>query len=180
MKKPKTPAELGPDIMFRKLKNFVHKLVNQFLRTYNLDREEVTSAAYLGFAQAYHSYDRKFKTKMITWVGEKVKKRMLDVLVKSIDDHEVKIISLDLIEHDVQEKEIREFDADDWLLFLTKRSRKVAKLVLYSPIDIKLLRVQLGEDSPGNWRQALRIFLWECGWNDDQIKAAFLEIKEAL
>jgi len=162
---------------FQEVEKFIQSISNGFLEAYNLDYDEVKSAAYLGFMQAYKSYVHK-KGEFTTWVGHKVKRRLLDLLNKHIKDGKRPLAQIDLRLY--PEKDPPDFDVNDWLDGLSKDARIVAKLVLKVPIDIRVLMTQLGEDSPGNWRQAIREFLDERGWAKKRVTRTLIEIKEAL
>lgn len=172
-------SRYAADETFADVKAFVHKLVNDFVSVYKLDKEEVTSAAYFGYCQAYHTYDHRHQTEFTTWVGFKVKKRLLDLLRKTTLEKKGKVTSLDDNLIDVPERSY-DFNFVEWAETLSRAARTIASLAVYQPIDIKLLLAQMGEDSPSNWRYALREFCLERHWESEWISNAFQEIKERL
>jgi hypothetical protein len=170
-------SRYAADETFADVKAFVHKLVNDFVAVYHLDKEEVISAAYFGYCQAYHTYDHS--TEFTTWVGFKVNKRLLDLLRKTILERKGKVISLDDNLIDVPERSY-EFNFVEWAETLSKAARTIASVAVYQPIDIRLLLAQMGEDSPSNWKYALREYCLERKWDPQWVVDAFTEIKERL
>lgn len=167
---------------FDEVRNLIYSRVNIFYRKYKLNREDLISAAFLGFMQAYDTFDPKIG-EFSTWVCHKVDNRLKDELKAVIDRQNRKTYTgfeqhyLELI----PKKEIyQDFDPVEWLERLNEDARRVASVVLTKPIDIKLLLGQLGGETSHNWRQALREFLAEIEWDSDRIKATFASIKEAL
>lgn len=157
----------------------VHKQIGQFLEVHDIDHEEVRSAAYLGYVRAYHTYKPQLGFQFTTWVWYHVNKRMLDALRKKITNDNRPVVQIDWDLFD-QEEKLPEFIFDEWLETLSEDARLAAKVAVECPIDIKWFLSKLGEESPGNYRQAVREFLKELDWNDKRIKQSFQEIKERL
>jgi hypothetical protein len=185
-----TPA----DQTFEETRNFVHKLLNSFARAYPyLDRDDLTSAAYYGWTQAYQTFRHELGYAFLTWVGEKVDKRLKDVLRRTLHERRknARTVRIETGEdwtggHDgntvnVPDREpTPQFPRVEWFDSLSPDAQVVATLALDSPIDVRLILSQFGVEDGGAWRQAIREHLGEAGWGARRLKRTFLEIRGAL
>jgi hypothetical protein len=152
---------------FDEVKSLVHYFVEEYYRAHKVDKAELVSAAYYGFMQAYDTYDPKYG-EFSTWVGVKVKKRLSDTLRGKIKHDEKKHLTnvdqnyMESVKD--REEPVCDFDPKNWMKKLSPDAKFVAELVVNTPVDIKFLIAQLGSESPGNWRQAIREFLSELSW----------------
>jgi len=175
----KTVSTMAVEETFADLEKMIYHFTYGFVRKYGLDVEEVKSAAFYGFMQAFHSYDPKVG-EFSTWVGTKVTNRVLDLLRSSIKNRKRYLTGVDDAVLDRPLEDRPGFDFETWLTTLSKDARKVARLAIREPIDVKLVRKQLGQETSEAYRTALRMVLAECGWTKNRTKRAFQEIKEAL
>jgi hypothetical protein len=163
---------------FDEVKNLIYLLCWEFSRGYRIDHEVCIAEGYYAFLQAYDSFDISSDVPFSNWVKIKVMSRLKDLLRKRIKESK-RFVSL-TDEHDKAKEVYSLFDIKEWLKGLSKDGRKVAKLVLYPPMDIKWYLGKFGYLSGGNYRQALREVLREMDWDEDRIKNTFIEIKEHL
>lgn len=170
----------GEDAIATTLKD-VEKLlfltISRMRKQYQLDFDEMLSAAYLGFTEAFHSYSND-KGEFTTWVAFKATKAIQTLLRKEIKRTSQPVtseIELTLIAY----KESF-WDIDEWMETLSEEARMVAQLALAPPSDIKATLAQLKYKTPANWRYAIRDYLNDCGWVEDKVKRVFQEIHEAL
>lgn len=162
---------------YEEVEKFVHKLVNDVSSKYGLDRDDVLEVSLWGFMQAYLSYIPE-KGKFSTWTGYKVKKRISDLIrVKQLEG---KRFTTDMDLDIIAKKEYSQLKMEDWLSELPEDARTVASLVLKTPIDVKLSLIQLGKETPANWREAMREFLLDIGWSRNRITQAFRMVKHSL
>ena len=166
---------------FLEVQPLIHDFVNQFYTRYRIDKDRLVSAAYLGFMQAYDSYDPKI-AEFTTWVGTKVQNRLRDEVRRYVKEYKKYRTGHeeDYLESVPVPAPPPEFDEQAFLQKLTEDAKVVAALVLTKPIDVQLLLRQLGPESPANWRQAMREYLTEIDWSPERVRKSFLEVKGAL
>lgn len=165
---------LSPDERYARVEKFVHKLVWGFRRKYGLDLDDLVSEAHYGYVQACETYDGR--TEFITWVGEKVKRRLQTYVRKVFSERKRPEIDLETVP---QPATSRDFDLDGLLEKLTPDGREWVMLVLDAPVPVLMTVAELGE-TPANYRYAVRTWLKDCGWAVARVTEAFTEVKEAL
>lgn len=162
---------------FFEVKNLVYLLVMGFYNTYKFDYDLCVAEGFYGFLQAYDTYNPN-EGSFTTWVHLKISRRLNDLLRIRIKEAK-RFISLSE-KHDKPKEVIDKFNPEEWLQSLSRDARKVARLVLDKPIEIRWYLAKFGLISSGNWKQALRMVLRESGWNDHRIKKSFNEIRGKL
>lgn len=136
--------------------------------------EELRAIATEVFMDCYHSH-KKQKSDFVTWVGNKVWYRLLDVLRKNTT---YKRIEADLEAYPYVG---REFNLDDFISGLSRDAGEVIRMVtLDTPLEISIGIVQVGRNTPAVFRDVLKQHLRDIGWTWDRIKNTFQEIREAL
>lgn len=165
---------LSADEKFAKVEKFVHSIVWGFRRKYGLDRDDLVSEAYYGYMTAVETYDGR--TEFITWVGEKVKRRLQTFVRKVFSERTRADVDLETVP---QPKTSREFDLDGLMAKLSPDGQEWVTLVLDAPLPVLMDVMELGE-TPANYRYAVRTWLKDCGWAMARVTAAFTEVKEAL
>jgi DNA-directed RNA polymerase specialized sigma24 family protein len=155
----------------------VYEQVYWFVRKFNFDFEEAESVAGLAYAKAYVRYDRELSG-MTTWVRKKVRYALFSALRDKIDERKVKFDPV--LWDEIAEQQKACFDVQDWLSGLSEDARVMASLVFKTPMQIRALFIRSGGESSALWRLGIRMFLKECGWEEDRIELAFQQVKEAL
>lgn len=157
------------------VERLITKMVNKAQRLYQLDRDDLLSAAYYAFMQAHASYKHELGFKYSTWLVHKVNGRFKDLLRNRSKNKLFQVEEFDATAPDDQK-----FDAEGWLSQLTEPARHVAKLVLDMPMDVKATIAHLGGMTPVNCRQAVREFLRDQGWTEEETIRAFQEVRRNL
>ncbi len=162
---------LSADTQFASVEKFVHKLVWAFRSRYGCEVDELLSEAFMGYMDAVESYDER--TKFVSWVGEKVKFRLMSFVRTQMQRRKGEKIT------DVPQPTHPVFDPDEILAKLSPDGQELLGLVIDTPVPILCDIARLGE-TPANYRYALRVWLRDCGWAKKRIIETFSEIREAL
>lgn len=161
---------------FDEVRGLVYSRINAFAKRVRADRDLLVSAGFLGFMQAYDTYDPAVGS-FSTWVVYLVDRKLKDVI-------------RDLVRKRPKTSDPEALDASNhsrrvwmrrlWLQDLSEDARTAALAVIEPPIDVEVILAGLGPPTPGNLRQAVREFLKEKGWPERRIRAAFFEVQQAL
>jgi RNA polymerase sigma factor (sigma-70 family) len=188
-----TPLDMKPksnapaDETYEEVRRWVSALVTKAKQTWpNLNKHEARNEAYLGYCQAYATYDPS-KCSFMRWVTVKVRSAILDYMRKEINRAKKATKLFSQIEaasdepFEPEARDVRKFEVNRWMSQLSPDARRVSKLVLFSvPARLKEILAQGDEDKKLAYRNAVRRYLAEQGWPKRRTDRAFAEIKLAL
>lgn len=177
-----TLERLASESTYAETHKWIYKLVLDMKGKYKrLDMDEAVREAYLGYCEAYKTYNAKTGS-FTNWVQVKVRSKLLDLIRNTaIELKKAKRLVRNYEFDTLPSHSVPEFNLREWLSTLSDDARKVAELVVFEPpIDIKLLLKQVGDKRKIAYRLAIKEFLREAKWSKLRIKRTFNEIRRAL
>jgi hypothetical protein len=159
---------------FEKIRKYTYKCAAAAARTSILTFDEAVSAAMLGVAQAFKTYDRS--TKMITWASCKIDARILDEIANKYLERKRASRCVPIELFDVPEKEHPVWDDDqDWI---TDDVHTV--LLQFINPKGKVLKAIVDDKRAEYIRNEVRASLRKLKWSEARIRKAFVTIKNNL
>lgn len=169
---------------YQEMRRVVGNTVHKFIQKYGegKDRADIESDAWLGYCQAYLSYDPEKTKAFSTWVVIKAWHAMLTgYRTRTIRWMKwSKTASIHKFDDNLPCNKER-FNLADFLQGLSQEAQDVVMLAVAPCLDIKHNMVARGKsNSAPSLRIAIKQFLQEIGWTADKIAECFEEVREAL
>lgn len=166
---------------YTEVERLIRMQVRNFIRRYGKilgTWEEVEELANVFFIEAYDRFEPG-RAEFTTLVAGHVMIRLINEMRLKHESHQrFPMEPYILEEHPRTESH---FNVDDFLDGLSEDGRTVAKLVLDSPLDIRLTLKKKGNNvTPSRLRSAVVGFLKDIGWAMERIREGFTEVSEAL
>lgn len=173
-------AQYAMNHTYAEVERLVHGLAWPLARKFREQKEEIFAEAYLAFVEAATDYDPTV-ARFTTWVGNKVSKKLLRWLKKEAKwtARNLPTEELDYVpQHEYEEEQ--KFNLKQWVAGLSEDAQLVTSLVFQPPMDIIMMVINIGYETPESFRSAARTFLREKGWSDRRIRRTFMEVRAAL
>lgn len=169
-------AAYALETTYEDVRRLVYNTACTFQNVHGGELDELVGEANLLFMEAYRTFDAD-EGSFSSWVRLKIW-RGLQSSGRKIASRNTHRTELDFaIVPDADPS----FDYRSFLKELSRDARRVARLVVDPPVDVRLSAAcRKGLDNPDSKRRAVVEFLGHVGWGVDRITRSFQEIAEAL
>ncbi len=154
--------------------------LSRFFATVNselITEEQALSASSIGFIIASRTFNERMRTSFQTWLELKVK--------GALRDERRKLIRLAKRDERIFEK-LKDNGHPDHKSYesfvdsLSAHARTVVQIATQQPDPFDMILSGLGEKTPANMRQTIRIMLKRRKWSKQTITKTFKEIRDAI
>lgn len=163
---------------FRKVERLIESLVQRFRRKYLIPRDDAWSVAGLAFVEAHRSYRKKYG-RYKTWIFEKVKYRLMDL----VRERTLESLRQVYTGHDLSllvGEEVPQPFSEEWLWDRVSSDGRVAAMLVLEPPSPIRLAVRGKKTMVKSLRAAVKKYLKESGWDRHRIQRAFYSVRRGL
>lgn len=171
---------MNRELAFERVRFIVFGLISNASRNTALSFDEAMSAAFLGVAQAFETYNPKKGAALKSWVQTKVEKQLLEEVRKAARENakRKKLVDISYVEA-MSPRELERFDAND-IDWITEDVRYLVDAILEPSGRIERL-LSSPEATPNQIRSALfNHFHFERYWTKPRVREALEKVVQAL